>query len=282
MYNTYGNINMKEAFEDQGGIDKFVRWRVKLMEQAIQLLDMDNIENMIIVHDYEGVSFMKMDKNMKLASKTLIKLFQDNYPETLAVKIFVNVPWFFDSIYSVVTAFTTDTTKKKFVVCSKDSIRERMLTFIDVESLPQEYGGFSKTQNSPSSATTTTATTALSAGAEKPLEVTIESGGKHKQEREVKAGDVVLWEFTSVAYDIGFSVHFQTSEEKEKEKEKKEKKKEDEVVKYARLEKSYGSYECQQGGLVTLKWDNSYSFMKKKTIIYKIYVLEKSPTPQKE
>lgn len=31
MYNKYGDINIKEVFEDQGGIDKFVRWKIKLM-----------------------------------------------------------------------------------------------------------------------------------------------------------------------------------------------------------------------------------------------------------
>ena len=31
MYNIYGNIRPKEAFENQGGVDKFVRWRVQLM-----------------------------------------------------------------------------------------------------------------------------------------------------------------------------------------------------------------------------------------------------------
>lgn len=39
-------------------------------------LDMDTVEDMVIIHDYNGASFLKIDKNMKLASKTLIALFQ--------------------------------------------------------------------------------------------------------------------------------------------------------------------------------------------------------------
>lgn len=100
---------------------------------------MTTVEDMIVVHDYNGASMMKMDKNMKAASKTLIKLMQDNYPETLAVKFFVNVPWFFETVYSMVTAFTSERTKKKFVICSKGTIREKMLQVIDVECLPIEY-----------------------------------------------------------------------------------------------------------------------------------------------
>lgn len=36
MYNPYGNIDPKEVFEKHGGIDKFVRWKVKQMYVTLQ------------------------------------------------------------------------------------------------------------------------------------------------------------------------------------------------------------------------------------------------------
>lgn len=39
----------------------------------------------------------------------------------------------------MVTAFVSERTKSKFVVCSKSSVREKLLQHIPVENLPQEY-----------------------------------------------------------------------------------------------------------------------------------------------
>lgn len=54
----------------------YFKFNNMLREQTIQLLDMDTVENMVVVHDYANASMFKIDKNVKLASNTLIKLFQ--------------------------------------------------------------------------------------------------------------------------------------------------------------------------------------------------------------
>jgi phosphatidylinositol transfer protein SFH5 len=46
----------------------------------------------IQVHDYQSVSFLRMDPRAKAASKAAIELLGAHYSETLRLKVFVNVP----------------------------------------------------------------------------------------------------------------------------------------------------------------------------------------------
>lgn len=79
-YNIYGGIDNQEVF---GDLDRFMRWRVQLMEKGIQLMDFMNVDQMVQVHDYNLASFASYDKNAKAASKSVTQIFQDNYPEFL-------------------------------------------------------------------------------------------------------------------------------------------------------------------------------------------------------
>lgn len=86
-YNFYGFVNTDEVFTKYGGVDKFVRWRVRLMERAIERLDFESgVESIVQVHDYTGVSFFSYDPNVRQASRMIISLFQDHYPEFLESK----------------------------------------------------------------------------------------------------------------------------------------------------------------------------------------------------
>lgn len=53
------------------------------MEKGIQLLDFENIDQMIQIHDYEGVSMMSRDANQKAAASEASSIFQNHYPEFL-------------------------------------------------------------------------------------------------------------------------------------------------------------------------------------------------------
>lgn len=53
------------------------------MEKGIEHVDFINIDSMVQVHDYRGVSLFGRTANTKQATNTLIKLMQDNYPEFL-------------------------------------------------------------------------------------------------------------------------------------------------------------------------------------------------------
>ena len=53
------------------------------MEKGVQLIDFTTVDTMVQVHDYKGVSMFGRTANSKQATKEIIKIMQDNYPEFL-------------------------------------------------------------------------------------------------------------------------------------------------------------------------------------------------------
>lgn len=60
------------------------------MEIGVAKIDFVNIDTMIQVHDYEGVSIFSRNASTKAATRELINIMQDNYPEML-VGFFIRV-----------------------------------------------------------------------------------------------------------------------------------------------------------------------------------------------
>ncbi|OWB58281.1 hypothetical protein B5S28_g4291 [[Candida] boidinii] len=136
-WNFYGVV--KDSNEYFGDLKAFLRWRVGLMEQSLHLLDFSDNTNdyMVQIHDYKGVSMLKMDSKTKEGSKSVIKVFGGYYPEVLSRKFFINVPYFVTWIYSAVTAFVNEETKKKFVLVASGNDLPKYLG----NQTPKEYGG---------------------------------------------------------------------------------------------------------------------------------------------
>lgn len=117
-WNLYGQlVKKKHLFQD---VDKFLRYRIGLMERGLRLLDFTDEKNcfMTQVHDYKGVSVFRMDKDIKKCTKQVIAIFQKYYPELLFAKYFVNVPAIFSWVYDIIRTFVDEQTMKKFVVLS--------------------------------------------------------------------------------------------------------------------------------------------------------------------
>lgn len=53
------------------------------MEKCVQHIDFVHVDSMIVVHDYKGASMFGRTANAKAATKEIIKIMQDNYPEVL-------------------------------------------------------------------------------------------------------------------------------------------------------------------------------------------------------
>ncbi|KAG2202656.1 hypothetical protein INT47_002088 [Mucor saturninus] len=115
-YNFYGDIDQEEVF---GDVEKFIRWRVQVMERGVQLIDFVETDSMVVIHDYHNASLFGRSSNAKAATKEIIKIMQDNYPEFLAVKYFVNVPYWGSMIFKLIRPLLSEATTKKFIVCSK-------------------------------------------------------------------------------------------------------------------------------------------------------------------
>lgn len=135
-YNFYGDIDQDKVF---GDVEKFIRWRVQVMERGVQLIDFVNTDSMVVIHDYKNASLFGRTQNAKAATKEIIKIMQDNYPEFLAVKYFVNVPGWGSVIFKLIRPLLSEATTKKFVVCSNDELHASLTKSIDDENLPAVY-----------------------------------------------------------------------------------------------------------------------------------------------
>lgn len=141
VYNLYGaNKDLNAVF---GDVDRFLRWRVAFMEKSIELLDFEDIDQMVQVHDYEGVSMMSRTTNQKAAASRASALFQDYYPEFLSRKFFVNVPSVMAWVFWLFKPFLSAKTMEKFSMVGPGpkTIGAVLLPIIDAQELPKRYGG---------------------------------------------------------------------------------------------------------------------------------------------
>jgi hypothetical protein len=95
------------------------------MELAVRELDLPSATTpipsngadpyqMVQVHDYLNVSFLRMDPTIRAASKETIQTFSMAYPELLREKFFVNVPVLMGWVFAAMKLFLSETTIKKF------------------------------------------------------------------------------------------------------------------------------------------------------------------------
>lgn len=156
-WNLYANLkNPKKLFakfgvgadEDTAGATKttkpgtmFLRWRVGLMERALSLVDFTNSDNNKIaqVHDYNNVSMFRMDPGMKAATKEIIAVFSDNYPELLSKKYFINVPLLMGWVFAFfrATGLMSAATLKKFEMLNHGDLHDAF----GKDNLPAAYNG---------------------------------------------------------------------------------------------------------------------------------------------
>lgn len=135
-----GSAAESKADEDVPGT-MFLRWRVGLMERALALVDFTDADNCKIaqVHDYNNVSMFRMDPGMKAATKEIIQVFGDNYPELLSKKYFINVSLLMGWIFAFfkATGLMSAATVKKFEMLNHGDVSEAF----GKDNLPKDYNG---------------------------------------------------------------------------------------------------------------------------------------------
>ncbi|KAL1956803.1 hypothetical protein VTO42DRAFT_6753 [Malbranchea cinnamomea] len=148
-WNIYGAVeNIKATFEN---VEEFLQWRVALMELAIQELKLDEATTvidyngedpyqMIQVHDYKNVSFLRMDPAIRKASRETIEVFSMAYPELLKEKFFVNVPAVMGWVFGALKVFLSKKTIQKFHPISNGANLAREFDDFGI-NLPPLYGG---------------------------------------------------------------------------------------------------------------------------------------------
>ncbi|KAL2371964.1 Non-classical phosphatidylinositol transfer protein (PITP) [Blastomyces gilchristii] len=147
-WNIYGSV--KDVNRTFGDIDEFIKWRVALMEMAVKDLKLSEAKSvidysgedpyqMIQVHDYQNVSFLRLNPSIKSATKHTIDVFSTAYPELLKEKFFVNVPALMGWVFTALKVFLSKNTIRKFHPITNGANLAREFAFAD--ELPKSYGG---------------------------------------------------------------------------------------------------------------------------------------------
>ncbi|GAB4834048.1 Patellin-6 [Ancistrocladus abbreviatus] len=198
-YNAYGMFKDKEMYErifgDDEKLKRFLRWRVQVLERGIKLLHFKpgGVNSIIQVTDLKDMP----KRELRVASNHILSLFQDNYPEMVARKIFINVPWYFSVLYSMFSPFLTQRTKSKFVIAKEGNVAETLYKFIRPEDVPVQYGGLSGPGD-------------LHNGPAKPAsEFTVKGGEKVNIQIEgIEVGATITWDIVVGGWDLEYGVEF--------------------------------------------------------------------------
>ncbi|XP_052174178.1 patellin-6-like [Diospyros lotus] len=198
-YNDYRVFRDKDLFErvfgDDEKLHRFLRWRVQVLERGIKLLHFKpgGVNSIIQVTDLKDMP----KRELRVASNHILSLFQDNYPEMVARKIFINVPWYFSLLYSVFSPLLTQRTKSKFVISKEGNVAETLYRFIRPEDIPVKYGGLSRPND-------------LRNGPPKPASEFIVKGGEkvNIQIEGVEGGSTIIWEIVVGGWDLEYSAEF--------------------------------------------------------------------------
>ncbi|KAL6574544.1 Patellin-6 [Orobanche minor] len=198
-YNAYGVFKDREMYErvfgDDEKLKRFLRWRVQVLERGIKLLHFKpgGVNSIIQVTDLKDMP----KSELRVASNHILSLFQDNYPEMVARKIFINVPWYFSLLYSMFSPFLTQRSKSKFVISKEGNAAETLYKFIRPEDVPVQYGGLSRPDD-------------VINGPPKPAsEFTVKGGEKVNIQIEgIEGGSTITWDIVVGGWELEYSAEF--------------------------------------------------------------------------
>lgn len=112
------------------------------LSEATTVIDYDGEDpyQMVQVHDYLNVSFLRMNPKAKAATKKTIEVFATAYPELLSEKFFVNVPVIMGWMFTAMKVFLSKNTTRKFHPITNGANLAREFTTL-TDQFPAAYGG---------------------------------------------------------------------------------------------------------------------------------------------
>ncbi|XP_038893024.1 sec14 cytosolic factor-like [Benincasa hispida] len=98
-------------------------------------------EKWIAIVDLRQISYKNIDPRGLI---TGFQFLQNYYPERLGKCFILNMPWFFVSVWRMVSRFVDSATLKNISIVSNEEERRIMIEEVGEEVLPDEYGGKAK------------------------------------------------------------------------------------------------------------------------------------------
>ncbi|XP_049371830.1 patellin-4 [Solanum verrucosum] len=207
-YNIFGVLDDEEIYNKTFGTEEkrnqFLRWRVQLMEKGIQQLDFKagGVSSLLQINDLKN-SPGPSKKEVRVATKQAVDLLQDNYPEFVAKNIFINVPFWYYAVHSLLSPFLTQRTKSKFVFARPAKVTETLLKYIPIHEIPIQYGGLKRENEFEFSVSDCEASEILlKAGSTETIEIPA-----------VDVESTFIWDVTIVGGEVSYKEEFVPEDE---------------------------------------------------------------------
>uniref|UniRef100_A0A0D9WT52 CRAL-TRIO domain-containing protein n=1 Tax=Leersia perrieri TaxID=77586 RepID=A0A0D9WT52_9ORYZ len=190
----------RKAVGTEEGKARFLRWRVRAMERHVAgELDFKpgGVASLLQVTDMKN-SPGPAKKDLRVAMKQVLDVFQDNYPELVARNILINVPFWYYAFSTLFYPFMTQRTKSKFVIARSSKVTETLLKYIPIEAIPVKYGGLKRDND-----------TEFTAEDSEVTELIIKANSTESIEVEATEGDTTLtWDLTVLGWDVNYKEEF--------------------------------------------------------------------------
>ncbi|GBL81265.1 SEC14-like protein 2 [Araneus ventricosus] len=244
----------------------------------------------VYIFDLAGLNWTSIIQRAVIErTYTLLTNYEKNHPESLKCVYIINAPSFFNFIYSWLKTILPESILSKVHLISKENAPEVLGKHIDLSIFPASVGGKMVDANGDPDCPSLYKMP-LNAPVPESLmlynqfgvldndslaiKVVVECGAVHKVETLISEPNSFLqWDYQTVNFDICFGLSF-----------KKDQDSESKPILPARRVDSHripesGSFTCEETGIYELVFDNSYSWLTKKELVYKVSIVppEKNP-----
>jgi len=224
-------------------IDKFVRWRISVLEKALATADFENGgEKITFVNDWEGLGLF-LDAKVNESEKRLAQLMRSYYPDCVEYRVAVNVTPFKEMIND----FLSFIAPSGNIMASTPKVRATLLNVISPDSIIPEFGGFD----------------VIPAGVPSVVSAIVVSAGKtYSADVPANKGDTVVYAYICREGDVSGSYGFK----------KEGKRFLDDKNTIAKNHTGKGAYEVEKKGSFVISFANEDP-VGEKTIYYRATVL---------
>eukprot|EP00614_Pseudopedinella_elastica_P002399 CAMPEP_0172590492 /NCGR_PEP_ID=MMETSP1068-20121228/9011_1 /TAXON_ID=35684 /ORGANISM="Pseudopedinella elastica, Strain CCMP716" /LENGTH=427 /DNA_ID=CAMNT_0013386397 /DNA_START=37 /DNA_END=1320 /DNA_ORIENTATION=- len=142
QYHCPGRIDWEKLRENGVGLDEMMAHVVFTQEFLWEVLDDRQDEGQsITVLDVTGLRVMGAHANVEFL-KALLGLLGEHYPERARNILIINVPWGFDTLWSIIKGFIDPVTRNKiYIERGEARVRAALMELIAEAHVPKEYGG---------------------------------------------------------------------------------------------------------------------------------------------
>ncbi|XP_063601788.1 SEC14-like protein 2 [Penaeus indicus] len=284
----YGGCDMRGLLSSVRKKD-YVRYTIRVLEASRKDMEKQTqvlghpVTQQCCIFDLENFSLRHVTwKPAMDVILQLVQLYEANYPELLKCAYVINAPKVFTLAYAVIKPFLHEVTLKKIRIFGYSGWKEELLKDIEADQLPQHWGGSRVDPDGDPKCPSV-----ICLGGEVPTKyylslsksnlskldddenlcsITLSKGGKKRLKYEVKKpGSRLKWEFRTEDFDIGFGVS------------RKIKKGEEEVIVplqrvNSQLVTEEGFLVCMEPGTYVVTFDNEFSYVRSKKVLYRINV----------